>query len=214
MLAPLCAELCADIIEYQFISSFENQDSPLPSSSLFRVNPTKLDFAWTDIHFFSKALLRSLQIYDRDKVLRDNFVERVSLLVRGRYSREAKSVALSYQDEIESAVESFLAVLAKRTKECCDTEMPLSTAEMNEFFLLFTNLLQVQSTINTLMTVINTSFPELKRYQEMFVISVLTYFCESPLAHFWSMDEMISAWAIPFLKAVHQVESVEYTGEI
>jgi hypothetical protein len=206
-LAPLCAELCADIIEYQFVSSFENKHSILPSSSLFRINPTKLDFAWTDIHFFAEHLSKSLLVYEHDMLLRRSYIDRASLLVKRRYTRSASAITASFDEEIASAVNSFFSLLSARARDCIDTALPANASQMNEYFLLFTNLLQIQSTINTLIeNHVNTTFPELKPYQELLVIALLTYFCESPLTHFWNLDEIIAEWAVPFLRAIQREE--------
>ena len=87
LLAPVIAELAADMIEYRARAECKAAGLELPSSSLFAHHPAKADFLWADLSFFVRSLKRVNTLYAKDEELKAGFVERARLLFRLKYRR-------------------------------------------------------------------------------------------------------------------------------
>ncbi len=62
-MAPVVAEILADIAEYRFIDLYPQLADKMPSSSLFKWSPTKLDFLVEDVRFYFSQAGKSFRLW-------------------------------------------------------------------------------------------------------------------------------------------------------
>lgn len=210
MLAPICAELCADIVEYLFIADHEKSADLLPSSSLFKHNAAKLDFAWVDISYFVKMMKKPIATYLKDARLRETFVARTLDILRLKYTRAYGAAGCN--NHLKKAVaRNFLRFLKQYRalhNKHLRPNLDLTGKPNNAFFLLFTNLLHVQFTINKIFRdYMGGRYQHLSRYRQVLVIFILKYFECDPRAGFWQLDEALARYGIPLLLELHRVDA-------
>jgi hypothetical protein len=214
LLTPICAELTADIIEYAHGYDFQQQPGrgvdqatgPLPSSSLFAHNPTKIDFAWADMQYFARSLARPIRHYRRNSSLREALVTRLSALLRLKYSRNA---ALHDQEtmmmEVSQHVDRFLDQYERRQQGYLNVELRTASSggivTANTFTRLFLNLIQIQCTVNAIYREHLQKDADLMQLRMAVNLFIVTYFQKNPAEHFWSLDEVLARWSLPLLAA-------------
>jgi len=214
LLAPIVAELTADIIEYKFHLDNEGAEELLPSSSLFDFNPAKLDFAWVDFGYFIRSLRRTTDRYAKSEALRDNLVERIALLLKLKYPRQYKAVAdkEAIRQQVGERVDQFMRLVQERKAQHLNTDLAIGSDEngrpdINGFFEIYTNLLRVQCTLNRLIKdVLETERRDLLRYFSVLHIFIVRHYQQAPLQHFWNLDETLAAYAMPMLEAMQKAE--------
>ena len=115
LLAPVIAELAADMIEYRARAECGAAGLQLPSSSLFAHHPAKIDFAWADLSFFVKSLKRVNSLYQKDEELKAGFVERARLLFRLKYRRNYSNVTSTetLDAELKETFERLLVIFGE-----------------------------------------------------------------------------------------------------
>ncbi|MEM1441285.1 MAG: hypothetical protein AAGF67_03015 [Verrucomicrobiota bacterium] len=158
LLAPIVAELCADCVEYKYKIDNPAERELLPSSSIFEENPAKLDFAWVDLGYFVRSLRRTIASYTKSEELKKNLINRICLLLKMKYPRQYRKVPChdDLRTQVEATVTRFLDDFLVRqdlhlNQEILDgIEETSAMPEVNSFFLLFTNFLRIQFTLNHL----------------------------------------------------------------
>ena len=201
LLAPVLAELAADMIEYRARAECRAAGLELPSSSLFAHHPTKIDFAWADLSFFVKALKRVNTLYEKDAGLRASFVERARLLFRLKYRRNYPAVASP--EVLDAALGKVLERLLAVFHEVQETDLGTTLTSGNTFSRAFLNLLRIGMTLNDIVHgQLENARPHLAPYFQTLVMFVIKYFERDPLQGFWTLDETLAAYAVPFLEAL------------
>ena len=209
LLSPICAELCADIIEYSFHADYQGTDITLPSSSLFKHRAAKLDFAWADMQYFAKALARPIRQYQRDDNLRIAMVQRLCLLLRLKYANNSAAIADEnlFVPSIASSASSSIALYVFRKphlKTDFTTAVSDGSASTTTFARMFANLLRIQFAINECYEQ-HLAKGDLKQHH-LIHFFIVHYFQQNPAAHFWSLDEQLAEWCLPFVSAISDLE--------
>ncbi len=205
LLAPVVAELAADLIEYHARAQCRAAGLELPSSSRFPQQPAKIDFAWADLSFFVKALKRVNTLYEKDAELRASFVERARLLFRLKYRRNYPAVASSeiLDAELGKTLERLLAIF----HEVQETDLGTGLQTTNTFSLAFVNLLRIGATLNGIVhDQLEGTRPHLAPYFQTLVMFVVKYFEREPTHGFWTLDETLAAYAVPLLESLASAE--------
>lgn len=215
LLAPIVAELTADCIEYKFKLDNADKEDLLPSSSLFSDNPAKLDFAWVDIGYFVRSLRRTNAVYRKNEDLKRNLVERICSLLKLKYPRQHARVeskeALSA--DVEKTVERFLELLNERESLHLNQELLIDDTDgdkvpdVNSFFLLFTNFLRVQFTLNRLIKgEMEGKRKDLAELFNVLMIFIARFFETDPMVRFWNLDETLGKYALALLVEASRAE--------
>ena len=209
LLAPLVAELAADMIEYAARQQCALAGLELPSSSLFAHHPAKIDFAWADLSFFVKSLKKVNTLYEADEELKAGFVERARLLFRLKYRRNYAAVTLpeKLETELTAILERLLAVFHEVQETHFSLKLEVTDDNghpaINAFFQVFLNLLQIDLTINGIIhQQVENERPYLAPYFQTLVIFIVKYFERDPFRGFWTLDETLAAYAVPLLEAL------------
>ena len=210
LLAPVIAELAADMIEYRARTACRAAGLDLPSSSLFPHHPAKIDFAWADLSFFVKSLKRVNTLYAKDEELKAGFVERARLLFRLKYRRNFPAVASA--EKLDAELKTILERLLAIFNEVQETFLGIKLAvaddaegrpRINAFFQVFLNLLQIGMTLNGIIhEQLEKERPHLAPHFQTLIIFVVKYFERDPLQGFWTLDDILASYAVPLLEAL------------
>ncbi len=201
LLAPVVAELAADMIEYRARAQCRAAGLELPSSSVFAHQPAKLDFAWADLLFFVNALKRVNTLYEKDKTQRASFMARARLLFGLKYRRNYPAVASAeaLDAEIDATLERLLAIF----HEVQETDLGTTLATANTFSRAFLNLLHVGTTLNGIVHgQLEGARPHLAPYYQTLVMFIVKFFERDPVQGFWTLGETLATQAVPLLEAL------------
>ncbi len=197
LLAPIVAELTADMVEYKFKLDNKEDADLLPSSSMFADQPSKLDFAWVDLGYFIRTLKRINLVYNKNKALRENLIDRMVILLKTKYPRQYKQVESpeALRESTSAIVERFCEIIEQRQDQHLDQKLAAQdVSQPNGFFLLFTNLLRLQFTVNHLIQEhLEPSEGDTCEAFNVLNIFIARYFTANPLTNFWNLDETIAA---------------------
>ena len=211
LLAPVVAELAADMIEYRARAQCRAAGLELPSSSVFAHHPAKLDFAWADLSFFVKALKRVNTLYEKDGTQRDSFMERARLLFQLKYRRNYPAVASP--EALDTEMGKVLARLLAIFHEVQEADLGTSLENLNSFSRVFLNLLRVAATLNAIVhEQLEGARPHLAPYFQTLVMFVVKYFERDPSQGFWTLDETLAAHAVPLMEALASADKFAQDG--
>ena len=208
LLAPIIAELAADVIEYCARAECRAAGLELPSSSLFAHHAAKIDFAWADLSFFVKSLKRVNTLYANDEELRAGFVERARLLFRLKYRRNYPAVASheALDAELRKVLERLLVIFTEVQEADLGIKLDVvidgeGRPCINAFFQVFLNLLQIGMTLNAIIHgQLEDARPHLKPHLQTLIMFLVKYFERRPLQGFWTLDETLAKYAVPLLE--------------
>ena len=210
LLAPVVAELAADMIEYRARAECKAAGLELPSSSLFAHHPAKVDFLWADLSFFVRSLKRVNTLYEKDEELKAGFVERARLLFRLKYRRNYPAV--QSPEALDAELQRVLARLLAIFNEVQETDLGIrldvtrdadGRPGINAFFQVFLTLLRVGMTLNGIIHgELEKSRPHLQPYFLTLIMFIVKYFERDPMQGFWSLDETLANNAVPLLEAL------------
>ncbi|MDF2375087.1 MAG: hypothetical protein P1U81_02525 [Verrucomicrobiales bacterium] len=216
LLAPIVAELTADCVEYKFKIDNPKERSLLPSSSIFEENPAKLDFAWVDLGYFVRSLRRTIAAYTKDEALKESLIDRICLLLKNKYPRQYRKVPChdDLRVQVEATVSRFLADFLERQDLHLNQEILNGVTEqspmpaVNSFFLLFTNFLRVQFTLNHLVQrEMEERRPELGKLFNVLILFIVIHFEKDPLHRFWDLDETLGDYGLSVLSEISRLEA-------
>ena len=200
LLAPVVAELAADMIEYQARAQCRAAGLELPSSSVFAHHPAKLDFAWADLLLFFNALKRVNTLYEKDHAQRASFMARARLLFGLKYRRNYPAVrsAEALDAEIDRVLERLLAIF----HEVQEADLGTTLETENTFSRAFLNLLRVGTTLNGIVHgQMEGARPYLAPYYQTLVMFIVKFFERDPVQGFWTLAETLAAHAVPLFEA-------------
>ena len=214
LLAPVVAELAADMIEYRVRQECRAVGLELPSSSLFAHHPAKIDFAWADLSFFVKSLKRVNTLYQKDEELKAGFVERARLLFRLKYRRNYPAVvsAKALEAELRQILERLLGLFHEVQDDFLGIGLNVKTdaegkPEVNAFFRTFLNLLQINVTLNEIVHgQMEGARPELAPHLQTLIMFIVKYFEREPEQGFWTLGETLATLAVPLLETLAECE--------
>lgn len=215
LLAPVIAEMAADMIEYRARQECRAAGLKLPSSSLFPQHPAKVDFAWADLSFFVKSLKRVNALYQKDEELKKGFVERARWLFRLKYRRNYAAVASpeALERELKQVLERLLVIF----HETQETHLGLKLEthpdadgcpQIDAFFRVFLKLLQTGMTLNRIIHgQLENARPHLAPCFQTLIMFLVKYFERDPLRGFWTLSDALAAYAVPLMEALAASEN-------
>jgi len=147
-LAPLMAEMTADIVEYKFVLDNPTLEEKMPSSSVFKNDPAKFDFAWVDFSYFSRELKKIHREHFNSPTYQESFNQRLVILLKDRY----KNRLISWSEEqlleqVKQATQKLLEKFKLVQNEELSNKVEYIEKE-NYFFSKLDSLLMIQATVN------------------------------------------------------------------
>ena len=154
--------------------------------------------------------------YAKNAELRDSLIDRTCLLLKLKYPRQYKKIESrdALRADVAGVIDQFLAAVESRQDlhlnqdlNTTDTDSD-AVPEANGFFLLFTNFLRVQFTLNRLIQhQLEGERRELAPLFNVLILFIALHFERDPLHRFWDLDETIGDYALAFLGLIAEAEA-------
>ena len=184
LLTHLMAELLADVQEFQWVWQFPEQSELLPSSSLFKELPAKLDLTLRDVAFFFPRILEPLLSLTVLPTQESN-LEQSLLQEWGAFDGETRG-------SLKGAIAQLQSVF---WQEYLATYAPETAVEGGWFSDFLGNLLQLQHGINGLYT--STFAQQEQSFQAVMVLFIGAYCSGDCYEDFWHLDDDLAQWLLP-----------------
>lgn len=180
----LVGEILADINEFKWLWHNRNHESKLPSSSLFKNLPTKLDLSLLDVDFLFVRVLQPLLSYELS-VVQDSWLEQELL---ADWQRPDPVVRLNLKQAIAQMHSIFLAEYTLHYQ-------PNLQLANGIFGQLLANLLYLQNVLNQLYTfpIDNQHLP----YQDLILLFVGCFCSADCYQDFWDLDDVLAQYFLP-----------------
>lgn len=194
----LIGEMMADVAEFKLIWDSPELTEQMPSSSLFKTEPTKLDLGLADLDFLFLRVLRpllevKLSVFE-DSVLESDLLTDWALLGYPVQSLELRA-------RLKAAIAQLYQIFLE---EYNITYLPTMTGEMGIFAKVVSNMLYLQNAVNSLCTdptVKNLSnFP----FQALLLVFIGSYCSQDSYAEFWEVDDAIANDFLPCWRLLSQ----------
>ncbi len=190
MFTHLLGEMLADVAEFKFIWDYPDCSEQLPSSSLFKTNPTKLDLSLADLDFLFLRVLRSLLEY-RLSVLETSDLEQ-DLLADWRQTNIAVE-SLELRTSLKLAIAQLYHIFLE---EYNAAYLPTLTGDVGLFTQMIGNLLHLQNVVDSLYTdaeALSKGLP----FQDLLLLFIGCYCSGDSYREFWAIDDVLAAYFLP-----------------
>ncbi|SRR5579883_2555032 len=190
----LIGEMIADVAEFKFVWEHPQSAHQLLSSSLFKLEPTKLDLSLADIDFLFLRVLRPL--LEVQLSVFETLPLEMELLAdwnRNGDAVESLELCTSLKAAIAHLYQIFL-------QEYNQTYLPTMAGESGLFTQIVGNLLYLQNAINTLYTDFAVQANVALPFQDLLLIFVGCYCSSDSFTEFWAIDNVLADYFIPCWK--------------
>lgn len=201
LLTHLLGEMVADMAEFKFIADYPHAVEDLPSSSLFKTHPTKLDLSLGDLDYLFLRILRPLLEFSIS-ALEDSPLEQ-DLLQDWLQSGETGSAILRIQ--LKQAIAQLGQIWLAEYQQAY---LPQIQTENSLFTQLVVNLLYLQNGINRLCTdgsQLSGSVASTPPFRDLMQVFIGCYCSSDSYAEFWEIDDVLAAYFLPCWHHLHQV---------
>ena len=187
----LLAEMIADVAEFKFIFDYPQSANQLPSSSLFKEEPTKLDLGLRDIDNLFLQVLKPL-LESQISVFEDSRLETDLLTEWAAAGHSVESLELRTSLK-QAAVQLYQIFL----QEYNATYLPTLVGEVGIFTQIISNLLYLQNAVNSLYTSdLSAENPALP-YRDLLITFIGCYCSSDSYADFWYIDDVLAEYFLP-----------------
>jgi len=203
-MAPLYAELLADLVEYKFIATAKEHAHWMESSSYFRSHPTKLDLTLLDFLTYFRMGRRGF----RELTKNDDVVGRL-------HTDWMKHHPHTDPDAIKNVLTSFRtrteALLLGRYKARFVFSEEGDRLQVNLFTRMALALLGTHVTFNDVYHHLEQSQTEyvdpITDFRDLLALTSGSFYQMNPEHHFWHMDEYISLFPQLLNRTLHALAS-------
>ncbi|MDY6781052.1 MAG: hypothetical protein SW833_00590 [Cyanobacteriota bacterium] len=180
----LVGEMLADINEFKWLWQHRHLPVSLPSSSTFKVTPTKLDLSLIDVDFLFLRVLQPL-LNVRPSVLEESTLEQEMLAEWGVGDGATRA-------SLKQAIARLYSLFFEEYARCYQPSLALADGL---FGSLISNLLYLQNAINWLYTC---PFAEGDLpFQDLLLVFISCYCSADCYADFWDIDDVLARYFIP-----------------
>jgi hypothetical protein len=190
--------MLADIAEFKFIWKHTKLSDQLPSSSLFKTEPTKLDLSLNDIDVLFLQVLKPL-LEMEFSVLKDTKLETELLAewAEAHYPTHSLEFRTSLKQAIVRLYQVFL-------EEYNKTYLPTMTGEIGIFTQAVSNLLYLQNAVSELYTDPTVKANPNLPFQDLLLVFVSSYCSSDSYADFWDVDDVLANYFLPCWQRLQQ----------
>ncbi len=186
----LLGEMVADVAEFKFIWDNPQAADRLPSSSLFKQEPTKLDLSLADVdHLFLRVLQPLLEV--QLSVLQDCCLEQDLLTEWALAGHDVRSLEL--RTSLKQAIARLYQIFFQ---EYNHTYLPTMTGNIGTFTQVVSNLLYLGNVVNALYTHPASQHQTLP-FQDLLIIFIGCYCSSNSYEEFWAIDDVLAAYFLP-----------------
>ncbi len=191
---PILAEMLADVVEYKFLKLHPEQDHLMPSSSLLKDYPSKLDLTLEDLHNCFERASEAFQTWvDTEEAkhrLHHEICEKFDI-------QESES---NYK-ELSNILEKAVAICKERLERFYQPEWYWEKTEdnslkLNAFSFAALNFLRIHTAfLHTYqeLSQIQTSYG----FMDALVLAMGTFFEKEPQRHIWQLDRFLTDGFLP-----------------
>jgi hypothetical protein len=187
------AEIMADVGEFKFLTLHPGAEELLPSSSLFKMFPSKLDLILQDMSLYYELATRLFRDGLGVSSERDRLVQ--ALVERGATPESARAAVDQAAASWRTLSES---VYAPRLEWTVENDVAM---EVNLFTRLALNLLGIHRAICTAyrdLDEIQLRDLPLKSFKDLLVIAASVFFEIDPRRNLWRVDEFLTLVFVPW----------------
>jgi hypothetical protein len=187
----LIGEMMADMAEFKFIWDNPQSIEKLPSSSLFKAHPTKLDLTLFDLDFlFLRVLQPLLSIHL--SVSEDSPLE--TDLLTDWLQTPSVGGDLRLRVSLKQAIARLYSIFLEQYKA---NYLPTLEGEIGVFAQIASNLLYLQNIVNELYTDFYAETDSPLPFQDLLMVFIGSYFAADSYAEFWDIDDVLAAYFLP-----------------
>jgi len=191
MFTHLLGEMIADVAEFKFIWDHPLAAELLPSSSIFKTSPTKLDLSLADIDFLFLKVLRPLLELNLS-VLHDSPLETELL------SAWAQAGVAIHSLELRTSLKGAIAQLYQLwLEEYNSLYLPTLSGKPGIFTEIVRNLLQLHNVVDQLYTDATLASNQNVPFQDLLLLFIATYCSSDCYAEFWTVDNALADYFLP-----------------
>ncbi|HIK18059.1 MAG TPA: hypothetical protein IGS53_22610 [Leptolyngbyaceae cyanobacterium M33_DOE_097] len=191
MFTHLLGEMIADVAEFKFIWDHPLAADLLPSSSIFKASPTKLDLSLADIDFLFLKVLRPLLELNLS-VLHDSALETELLSAWAQAGVTIDSL------ELRTSLKGAIAQLYQLwLEEYNSLYLPTLSGKPGIFTEIVRNLLQLHNVVDQLYTDATLASDQQVPFQDLLLLFIATYCSSDCYAEFWTVDNALADYFLP-----------------
>lgn len=190
------SEMCAEITEYLFVFDYGNK-IPLSSSSKFNHNPTKLDFAWSDVNYFSAVLNTPFSSILKNKEELSLLNKKLEVLLAKKYKKRFEKIKSirSFRSQLKKKNIEFLELFESKYRQ--NYELPFernNKREEHHVLKMFYQVLKIQTVVNHIFAdFLGTVGAKKSKYRLVVLIYIYLLFESDPSQNFWELDHLLKS---------------------
>lgn len=184
-MAPLVAELVADLFEHKLYWTDPELYPKLQTTSSLPDSPAKIDLMLDDLRLYFKQIVKPLDLFCKRDSQRQAFV--ADMVSDGINPDDAAAIAAEIQTKLETW----------RTKELASERIQTETDaafEVNLFGYLEHHVAllgAITSVVANKLAHAPTGLAGLRRWNDWFALLIAVYFEQDPTQHFWQLPQFV-----------------------
>jgi hypothetical protein len=195
-LAPVFAELLADIAEYNFLEVEPQRTAELPNSSLLQSFPSKLDLMLEDVFFYFGQATKTFRLWSRQAERRGQTIAALRQLGATRVSAEA---AVAEARDVWNTMESDLfASTIKWRVDHQELHVNVVTRVALNFLGVHRAILETYRRVSDQ----NVGDLPLRSFRDLLLLATGVFFEADPPRNLWRVDEFVSLRIVPWCEAL------------
>jgi hypothetical protein len=185
-LAPVVAEMLADVIEFKFIKENPEKSDDMPNSSMFKGYPTKLDFVLQDVSFYFRQAIKSLKVWSESEQSQARVVK---MLCQQGLSEASvvKSVRLAADRWKHLEEQHYQPNLRFQPSNQGEIEVNLYSRVMLNFLSIHAAFVEAFSEVDIKLS---KDLP-VSGYRKLITVAVAVFWELDPVKNIWRLDEFL-----------------------
>ena len=194
---PILAELLADVVEYKFLELYPEQEHLLPSSSLLKAFPSKLDLTLSDLR---TCFVHAAEVFQNwvtsastQQDLHAEICEKLDIPNDTSEHTELWEVLNTAVELCKAQLQAFYQ--PEWAWETVQTDKE-GSLKLNAFSFAGLNFLRIHTAlIQTYKTLSKIETPY--KFKDILVLSMGTFFERNPQQHIWQLDSFLTEAFLP-----------------
>ncbi|MCG8623955.1 MAG: hypothetical protein MJE68_18440, partial [Proteobacteria bacterium] len=201
---PILAEMLADVVEYKFLELYPEQAHLLPSSSLLKVFPSKLDLTLVDLRtcfgHVSEVFQNWVASESTQQELHKEICEKLNIPNDATKHKELSQVLNTAGELCKAQLQAFYQPewAWEKTEDGHLKLNAFSFAALN-FLRIHTALIQTYADLSQVKTPYH--------FKDILVLAMGTFFERDPQQNIWQLDSFLTEAFLPRWKKLAAVNS-------
>ena len=194
---PILAEMLADVVEYKFLELHPEQEHLLPSSSLLKAFPSKLDLTLVDLRTFfvhaSEVFQNWIASESTQQQLHKEICEKLEIPKDATKHQELSQILSTAVELCKEQLHSFYqpewAWELMEIDEAGYLKLNAFSFAALNFLRIHTALIQTYKDLSQTKTLYN--------FKDILVLAMGTFFERNPQQHIWQLDSFLTEAFLP-----------------